>query len=245
MLQADRAIERRMTELAQRAARTGIVQVAWFLSPAEQAQADICARQADVCMFTQGGMEDAERRVVAFADDDAQIEWPIVCLRLTWHAKYGAPGHRDILGSIMGLGIGREKIGDIFVGEGEAHAFVLQDMSAYIAASVDRVGNVPVRIEALEAWPHLAAAQGTELRATVASIRLDAVIGAAWKLSRGRASELVAAGRVQVNHQLELRADRQLPEGAVISIRGMGRSVLAEIGGLTKKGRHGITLLRY
>lgn len=234
-----------MAELAERAARTGSAQVAWFLSPAEQVQAEICARHAGTELFTSGGVEDAERKVVAFADMDWEPEWPILCLQINWHAKYGVPGHRDLLGSLMGLGIGREKVGDLFIGEGEAHAFVLREMGGYIATSLSRVGNTPVSIEVLEEWPLLAAAQGAEVRGTVASLRLDAIIGTAWKLSRGRAADIVSAGRVQVNHQIELRADRQLLPGAVISIRGMGRAKLEETGGKTKKGRTSITMLRY
>ena len=233
-----------MAELAARAARTGIAQVAWFLTPAEQAQAEICARQAGVTFLTEGGVPDAERKVVAFAEEEELAQWPIVCLRISWNARYGAPGHRDLLGSILGLGMGREKIGDLYVREGEAFAFVLKDMAGYIAASLDRVGRTPVRVEQLEAWPQLSAAGGSEVTATVASMRLDAVIGAAWKLSRGRAAELVASGRVQVGHLPELRCDRQLDEGAVISVRGMGRAKVERVGGKTKKGRISVTIAR-
>lgn len=244
-MQADRSIEKRMAELAGRAAKTGITQMAWFLSPAEQAQAEICARQAGCGCYACGGAADVERKVVAFADEDFELDWPIACLLFSWHAKYGAPGHRDLLGSLMGLGIGREKVGDLFIQEGKAYAFVLRDMAGYIAASLERIGSTPVRIEALEEWPELSAGQGQEIRATVASIRLDAVLGAVWNLSRGKASALVSSGRVQINHQEELRGDRQLEEGAMISVRGMGRAQLVSIGGKTKKGRTGITLLRY
>lgn len=244
-MQADRTIARRMAELAQRAARTGVAQVAWFLSPAEQAQAEISARQEGVCLYAAGGVPDAERRVVAFAEEDWEPAWPIICLRATWHGRYGAPTHRDFLGAVMAMGIGREKVGDLFIGEGEAHLFVLRDMGQYIAANLERVGNTPVRMEVLSEWPQLAAAEGTEVRATVASVRLDAVLGAVWNLSRGRAAELVASGRVQVDHRPELRADRQLEEGATLSVRGMGRAKLIEIGGKTRKGRIGVTLLRF
>lgn len=244
-MQADRSVARRMDELAQRAARSGIAQVAWFLSPAEQAQADISARQADVALFEEGGTPDAERRVVAFADADWEPEWPIVCLRVSWHAKAQPPGHRDLLGAILGLGIGREKVGDIFIREGDAFVFALREMGSYMAASLDSAGHTPVKVELLEQWPSLAGSGGEEMRATVASLRLDAVLGAAWKLSRGRAAELVSQGRVQVNHQPELRPDRQIIEGSMLSVRGMGRAKLQSVTGTTKKGRIGIVLLRY
>ena len=80
---------------------------------------------------------------------------------------------------------------------------------------------------------------------TVAALRLDAVLGAAWDLSRGKAAELVASGRVQVDYLPELRPDRHLHEGAVLSVRGLGRAKIAEIGGKTKKDRVGVMLLRF
>lgn len=234
-----------MDELAHRAARTGIAQVAWFLSPAEQAQAEICARRAGVTLFSEGGTPDAERRVVAFAEMDWLPEWPVDCLRVTWHARYGALGHRDLLGAILALGMGREKVGDLYIGDGEAHLFVLHEMAGYIAANLERAGNTPVKVAVLDAWPSLDTAGGDPVTVNVASPRLDAVLGAAWKLSRGRAAQLVASGSVKVNHQQELRADRQVNDGAVISVRGKGRVKVESIGGQSKKGRFFMTLLRF
>lgn len=244
-MQADRGIERRMMELATRAARTGIRQVAWFLSPAEQAQADICARAQGVCLQKDGGVEDAERCVVAFADTGEADAWPIACVRVGWHADYGAPTHRDLLGSVLGLGIGREKVGDVFVEAGQAYVLVLRDMAEYIAANLTRAGRVSVRAQVVEDWPRSFASEGEPVRGTVASLRLDAVLGVAWHLSRGRAAELVASGRVRVDHREELRPDRQLAPGALLSVRGLGRARLETVGGNTKKGRISITLLRY
>lgn len=244
-MQADRAIERRMAELAARAARTGVAQVAWFLSPAGQAQAEICARREGVAFFAEGGDAVTERRVVAFADADWMPAWPIVCLHITWQARYGQPSHRDLLGAILGLGIDREKVGDVFAGEGGAYVFALRDMGRYIAASLTEAGRTPVQVALLDSWPAMDAATGEDVRGTVASLRLDAVLATAWHLSRGRAAELVAAGRVQVDHLVELRPDRALDAGAVLSVRGMGRARLEEVGGRTKKGRIGIRVLRY
>jgi Uncharacterized conserved protein, contains S4-like domain len=244
-MQADRTIERRMDELAGRASRTGMTQMAWFLSPAEQEQARISADKAQIGFFAWGGTDDAERRIVSFAEDMEGIEWPVGCLEIVWHSRYGAPGHRDLLGSLLGLGIGREKLGDLYVEEGRAFAFVLMDMASYIAANLVRVGNVPVSVTVLAEPPALAAAEGTPVRATVASLRLDAVLGVVWRLSRTRAAELVSSGRVQVNHRIEIRPDAKVSQGAVLSVRGMGRARMHEIGGHTKKDRISVTLLRY
>jgi len=244
-MQADRSCERRMSELAGRAAETGAAQATWFLSPAEQAQAHICAKKAGVGFYTFGGVEAAERRVAVFSHEAEDIAWPIACLEVTWAARYGAPGHRDLLGAILALGISREKLGDIFVEEGRALVFALKGMDRFIEMSLERVGSVPVTVKALDEWPGVEAAEGELLRATIPSLRLDAVLSAVWNLSRGRAAEWAASGKVQVDHRIETRPDRQIARGMMISARGLGRAQVAEIGGRTKKGRISVTLLRY
>jgi len=80
---------------------------------------------------------------------------------------------------------------------------------------------------------------------TVASPRLDAVLGAAFGLSRTKAVELIAASRVDVDGQPCQKPAKELREGALISVRGIGRARLLEIGGTSKKGRLFIKIGRY
>ena len=72
---------------------------------------------------------------------------------------------------------------------------------------------------------------------TVASLRLDAVLSAAFGLSRTKAAELIAAGRVDLGDSPCLKPAKDLVEGAVFSVRGFGRAKLLEIGGKSRKGR--------
>lgn len=235
-----------MTELAARADKTGVVQYSRYLSPAELEQARICAKQQGVCFKTYGGFEDAERRVAAFLQmEDDPLEWPVVCVRLTWPKRFDSLGHRDILGSLMSLGMDRALIGDIVVNQGEAHVFALPSSAKRIATELVEAGGATLDVEILEEIPQLSVAEGVAVRGTVASLRLDAVLDLALRISRGRATELILSGRVLVDHIQELRPDRKLSEGAVVSIRGVGRVKLVEIGGQTKKDRTSVTLQRY
>lgn len=241
-MQADQSIARRMDELAVRAARTGIAQIAWFLTPAEQLQAEISAKKAGIALFCEGGYRDAERRVAAFAEEAPTF--PIVCLTIRWSRRARAPGHRDLLGSILGLGFERRMIGDILVGAEGAQAFVLREVSEYVAANLTRAGSIPVTVTVGTALEAPREVEAESIRVTVSSVRLDAVLAAAWKLSRGAAADLVSGGKVQVNHQVELRPDKQVSEGAVLSIRGRGRLRIESIEGQTKKGRTALRILR-
>ena len=77
------------------------------------------------------------------------------------------------------------------------------------------------------------------------SLRLDAVMATGFSLSRGKAADVISAGRVEVNHALCLKSDRTVTQGDVLTCRGLGKCVLTEVNGLSKKGRVMIVMERY
>ena len=84
-----------------------------------------------------------------------------------------------------------------------------------------------------------------ELRDTVATLRLDAVASTGFAMSRAKAAELIASGRVQLNHREVTKPDAPVAQGDIVSARGLGKFELAEVGGLSKKGRTAILVRRY
>ena len=89
------------------------------------------------------------------------------------------------------------------------------------------------------------ALQFSYTEAGLSSLRLDAVAASGFSLSRGRAAELISSGKFQLNHRECLKPDRPVAEGDVISCRGLGKCVVKEGGGPSKKGRIMIGLERY
>lgn len=242
----DEAQIRRFADMARRAQRSGRAQWTRFLSPAEQETARIEARREGVELFGFGGAEGAERRICAFSPEEVEGDDKLGCVRISWNERYSKIGHRDLLGAVLALGMDREHFGDIYIDQNQAYLFLTREMARILPGELTRAGNATVSVEECEIPETMKEnSAGEEIRSTVASLRLDAVLGSVFRLSRGNAAELVHQGRVQVNHQLEMRPDRQLTEGAVLSVRGMGRGVLSEVGGMTKKGRISIVLLRY
>ena len=237
---------KRLEELARRAARAGMRVYTKFLDPALEKECAFAAAGAGAQLELWGGYPDAERRVAAFCDDaDEEADWPVVCLRLSWNPQYGAPGHRDLLGALMGLGIAREETGDIVVGEGEAFLFALEEIADYIAANLDAAGRTKLRITRVEGQAELPEPKGDRVRETVASERLDAVLAAGWNLSRAEAQKLIRGGLVKLNHVEETRTDAHLEAGDLISARGYGRLKVLEFPGMTRRGRCAVILFRY
>ena len=79
--------------------------------------------------------------------------------------------------------------------------------------------------------------QVKEIRDTVATLRLDAVMAAGFSLSRGESQRAVSAGRVLVNQRPVEKADARVNPGDQITLRGRGRIRLESAGGQSRKGR--------
>lgn len=105
-----------------------------FLSPGEQASVtDLLNAWGRPRHLFFGGYEGAERAVCAFLPDWqeesdflADPEGPVAALEAAFPAD-AELSHRDILGALMGLGITREKLGDILLDHGRCQVLVLQD----------------------------------------------------------------------------------------------------------------------
>lgn len=249
MISTQELLPKRMQELALRARFSGRPTFTRFLEPAMDREARAAAAQADVQIAFFGGYDEAERKIAAFyseaAPDAAQA--PIACLELKWNSKYANPGHRDLLGAVMGLGLDRDSTGDIAMGaaDGCAYLFVHRDVEDYIIANLEAAGRASLKLHPAEMPPAIRPPQGVALRATVSSPRMDAVIAAGLKLSRGEAQRLIEGGLVKRNHIEELRGDMHLQEGDLLSVRGYGRMRVEGFDGITRKGRQAVRLFRY
>lgn len=238
-------LRRRLAELAQRADRIGGSAFSEFLTPAQAPFAAAAAREAGVSVQLFGGYEDAERQMARFTPSDGWTEeFPITALSLAWPHQ-SAPTHRDLLGSVMGLGIRRGLVGDIVVEADKAYLFTETAMAQHIASVLASAGRVHLQVSLLEELPTPTPPEGKPVRDTVSSPRLDAVVASGFSISRSKAADLINAGHVKLRHVPCLRTDAHVGEGDAVSVRGLGRLKLCEIGQPTRKGRYPLSMLRY
>lgn len=224
---------------------------AWtpFLSQSQQEAANrlIAASGYPRHLWT-GGFDDAERKLCAFFPDwqeEEAFESPLTALRCRWQSGEKL-SHRDFLGAILGQGVDREKVGDLLVGEGQCDLLILEDIQNFLLLHLDQAGRsrltlAPIPLTRLEP-PRL---QVRTIRDTVSSLRLDAVAASGFSLSRGKAADLIASGRFQLNHRECVKPDRTVAQGDVLTCRGLGKCVVKEVGGPSKKGRTMLVLERY
>ncbi len=202
-------------------------------------------------LYAFGGYPDAERKMLVYLPDylDASAlqedDSPVVCLRASFY-ETDAPTHRDFLGALMGAGIARETVGDICVGKGYCDFFVTSEIAPYIQQNFFSAGRTKLRLEKISlSQVAVCQPETKEIRDTVSSLRLDSIISSGFRIGRSAAAGHVAAGKVAIDGLPCEKPDKLVAEGAKISVRGLGKIQLINVGGQTKKGRISITINRY
>ena len=199
-----------------------------------------------VSTMCYGGTDDAERVMIGFFPEFIELDkalFPISPVLIS-----GAFGltHRDILGSVLGLGIKREMIGDIFVEGDRAVVMCDSSISDFLLYQLKTVGRNKVAASLCPEDISVSLSHPFSIsRAVVASLRLDAVVSAAARLSRSEAQELILSEGVSVNFCVVTDTSKKLSEGDVLSLKRHGRFVLEAVTGETKKGRVAIELKKY
>ena len=116
----------------------------------------------------------------------------------------------------------------------------------YLLTHWTHVGSYPIQLQLIdEEQLAVEPERIKEIRATVASLRLDAVAAAGYGVSRTKLVREIKAERVKVNWRVIDNPAFQVESGDVISLRGRGRLVLQEVRGTTRKGRISVLLQRY
>lgn len=244
----ERSIFSHMLDLAERSRLRSTVESGSFVSDSMRMRADTMLSQMGYSdYFFFGGYSEAERTCPVFyteyCDSDMISETPslaeitFVRAELDRFNKSAELSHRDVLGSLMGLGIERDSVGDINIENGSAVFTVKESIAPFIKESLDKISRYPVSVTVYEKLEMHRNDDSEERFDTVASLRLDAVTASLFSTSRSISSDAITAGLVSVNGVTVKKNDFTVSEGDKISFRGHGRAKLEKIDGLSKKGR--------
>ena len=236
---------RRMDDLASRCARKDSITMGSFLTPAEQLWLKSFRVPDEVHLVLSGGGSDNERRCPFFLPWYVEDGSEIVAEHIrAVHMKsyFGTAGHRDYQGAILGLGIRREWLGDIQVEGEDCWVYCLASVESTLLRELTKVGRVSVKCEAVppSAVPERRV-ETKELHFTVKSLRVDAVAGELFSLSRTAAAEKIRLGELSLNYSVCTKVDAEIHEGDVLSLRGHGKGSVTEVGGKSKKDRLFVT----
>ncbi|MEX1030362.1 MAG: YlmH/Sll1252 family protein [Paenibacillaceae bacterium] len=247
----ERGFAQKMVDWLERAITQHQLKRTDFLDPRQAHIVETLARRyPNLQMRLDGGYPQAERQRAIIAPDYMDIDTQDMGIRLlnieSGDTKIGDLDHGDYLGSMLGLGLKREKIGDLHVSERGCQCLVTEELADFIHLHLQQVHRVHVMtsivsLDQLE--PIIPKLQ--EMNLSVASMRLDGIVSDVCKLSRAKVMIPIKAGRCKVNWKVEEDPSRTLAEGDTISMKGFGRFVLTTVQGETKKGRIRLTIAKY
>ena len=195
-------------------------------------------------LYFFGGYDEAERKVIYFVPEGAEPEYRDLCLLTS--AIFAPLNHREVLGSLMSLGIDRKLVGDILISDGKVQIIAKKEISSFIIQNFLRAGRVKLSFEVSDIENMEAPEKNTkEIAGTIKTLRLDSVVALAFGLSRSSAKEFINASKVFVNDKNILKSDFPIKEGDKLTLRGKGKAFLKEVGDFTKKERIFVTIERY
>jgi len=213
-----------------------------FLTPNEtRAISGVLSGLQDIKYIAAGAYEEAERKMIILFPyylDESIIDTPIDVFEVRSTSQFERLDHRDYLGAILGLGLRREKIGDIIIHNNTCQIIVHSSLNDYILYNLSKVGNVAVKVKEIGleeiAPPEI---EYKQINGNVASLRLDSVLSLAFKISRTEAQSLISREHVSINWGKTTRTSYEVKEKDVISVKGKGRVIVNSIEGKTKSER--------
>ncbi len=196
-----------------------------------------------------GGFQDAERAMICFLPDYLDEEsffaqetaegTVLSCVHvLPVNVRFSDDlTHRDYLGALMNLGIERDQIGDILTGEKEAYFFVTNKMAQLLCKELVRIRHTSVKCEIVNPSECTIRPAFEEIKGSVASERIDAIVAFVYHLSRAEAQKLIESESVFIDGRTTYSGGYDLKVGARVSVRGHGKFIYDGPSGTTRKGR--------
>ncbi|CAN0891265.1 Putative RNA-binding protein YlmH [Linum grandiflorum] len=236
-------------EMATRAARDRKILYTDFLTPPTVKESMVVLEKlADITTDVQGGYPEAERCRISIAHHEvlAQDADIVAAMSISGNFGFVSCSHGDFLGAILGTGVAREKVGDVLLLQGGkgAQFLVVPELVEFFRTSLDKIRFVVFLLTHLTTSISYPFVSTKTFRTVEASLRLDALASAGFKLSRSKLVDLISKGDVRVNWSTVTKNNTSLRSGDMISVSGKGRLKIGEINS-TKKGKFGVELIRY
>ena len=193
-----------------------------------------------------GGYDFAERKIAVFSETEVTA-YPGCWLEIgPSYPKYAEKlGHRDFLGSILGLGLERSCIGDLLMEGSTARVLCLERVRDFIIQELTQVRHTSVRARVIDIPESIAKPKFETIHGTVNSLRLDAVISLAFHLSRSQSCGLIEGGQVYINGRLNTSNGAVLKDGDKISVRHKGKFIFSDNKNKSKKNKCIVEIHKY
>ncbi len=240
--------QKRFEDLAMRSNERGYEIYSDFLGLSEISELSACHFPVKTTLW--GGYENAERVIACFGERtffEDYNDFPIKCILIKPVNQKFADNltHRDFLGSLMGLGIRREVLGDIIINENCGYLFCLDTIANYTVDNLTKVRHTTVECEITNEIPQNAIPTPEKMEIIVSSERLDVIVSSIYKMSRSQVLPLFNTEKIFVNGVSKTSPSTNAKIGDKISVRGYGRFIYNGVLRYTKKDRLVISVDMY
>ena len=230
---------RRAKDMVETATRGNRVRLMNFLNASEvEVLTGMIKNTVDVDVVFAGGIDGAERQRAALVP--TFIKNPTVNIPISVYKIEAIGGgeisHSQVLGSLMGLDIDRNLIGEIVVDKNGAFFASCGEFDVFLLESFTKVGRHDIRLERVHETISTAG-QFENIEIIVSSMRLDVITKALIGGARKSAEEYLNDGYVRLNHVVDKKPSRTCNIGDLLSIRKHGRFKITEVKKKTKGGK--------
>lgn len=189
-----------------------------------------------------GIFDDAERRIIKWGIGEE--DYPIRLVKVEAKSKFETLEHRHYLGSILALGIKREKIGDVILQEDGCYFPTFMNIYEFIRLNLTKINRTTCKVKLVDEgiFPEV---KFEDLILNINSYRLDAIVASLGKVSRALAQEFLKKGLVQVNFTVCEDKDKKINFGDIITIRKKGKFKMVELIKRTQSDRLKVLFKKY
>lgn len=235
----NKEIARRVIDLCEIVSRTKSTECTDFYNPFEVKELTLLINTYDTISFSLIGNEDSESKAILIYPEYMDEVNPADYVSLVKIDKKDYDiAHKDVLGSLLSLGIKREKLGDIIINDEAIYFYIRNEILDYVLLNLEKIKNYGVELEVIDlATPISRDLDYEEKLITCASARLDLVLANVYNLSRSDAKNAIEAGLVKLNYKVTYKISETLEVGDMVSMRRRGRFIVGEYLGLSKKDK--------
>ena len=220
-----------------------------FLTPREQTiTQQLVSRYDDLSVGFFGGHKTAERqKAIIYPEyfEPKESDYHLALVEIEYPRKFNTLSHPQVLGTLMSLGIERERLGDIITNGADWQFFIDETLVDYVKQQIDKIGQMGVKLNQLSSSKVLTPnIYWIEETAIVTSLRIDALISSVYNFSRQQAKTLIERGDVKLNFMTIERINEEVALNDMISVRRQGRFKVQSLEGVTRKDNLRVSILK-
>lgn len=201
-------------------------QITPFLSSSMREWFEDVLRKEGLSFKVECGFSEGERARIVVGSNSQRLDAEDAGILLLWVCAKDRRielEHRQILGSLMGLGFKREVFGDIKAGQGGYYLAVASEITPYLLDHWNHAGREKIEVSLFNDKPDVRSDIGEERHIVLSTLRIDALISKGFGVSRSIAQELLTHGKVRRGGLILCKAETEVRPGDKISVQGFGR----------------------